>query len=270
MKSLPLLLFCLFFVTANANPPDCKNLHEGIFRLTSEDSSTYLVVRTKVKQTEILGDTLITEFSIKWISDCRYALFNRHVIKGTDYLPPGIKIDTLFNEVTEVSGNEHKVVSKMKGYDMELSAVLNKISDKVELQIPKPQGFVNDFENILTDREEKQLDSIVQAIEKKTTIEIAIVTLNDLYTNSNDFDNYTLRLANEWGVGKKGKDNGIVIAFSKSLRSMRIQNGYSIEKKLTDSETQKIVDNIMIPQYKIGNFYQGTVDGIQAIMQYLK
>jgi len=83
-------------------------------------------------------------------------------------------------------------------------------------------------------------------------------------------DDYSLDLANYWGAGQKGKSNGILIAFGKGIRKIRIQNGYGIEKRLTDEETKKIIDLYMIPKFKDDKYYEGLKDGLSAIFQELK
>lgn len=76
-----------------------------------------------------------------------------------------------------------------------------------------------------------------------------------------------MAIANNWGVGKKGKNNGILIGISTGLRTIRIQNGYGIEAKLTDAETNKIIEDIILPKFKNGNFFEGTKSGLLALMQ---
>lgn len=134
---------------------------------------------------------------------------------------------------------------------------------------PDPVGFVNDFENIYTERQVEILDSLVKNFEKKTTIEISIVTLDDSYTTKTEFNAYTLKLAKAWGVGKRENDNGILIAISASLRIMRISNGYGIEKILDDRETQEIVDNQFIPYFKNGEYFNGTKVGLNKVIEKL-
>lgn len=135
--------------------------------------------------------------------------------------------------------------------------------------LPKPIGFINDFENIFTDKQEQVLDSLIKNFENETTIQIAIVTLDNSYTNKSEFDNYTLKLANNWGVGQKDKDNGVLIGISSSLRIMRIQNGYGIEKILSDKETQVLVDSLFIPNFKQNKYFDGTKKGIIELIKVL-
>jgi uncharacterized protein len=130
---------------------------------------------------------------------------------------------------------------------------------------PKSVGYVNDFEDILTEEEEKELTTIIKKLESQTTDQISIVTLSSLdpYENIGD---YSLDLANHWGVGTKEKNNGILIALGKGLRKISIQNGYGIEKRLTDSETKHIITEVMIPEFKNDKYYEGLTKGIKAII----
>ena len=84
-----------------------------------------------------------------------------------------------------------------------------------------------------------------------------------------DLDAYTLKLANTWGVGKKGSNNGIIIAIAPYMRRVRINNGLGIEKKLSDAETKNIIDSIITPNFKKGDYFEGTRQGLIAIMNKL-
>lgn len=111
------------------------------------------------------------------------------------------------------------------------------------------------------------MDSIIDKFEKETTNEIAIVTIDSSWTTKESFDSLTLAIARNWGVGKKDKNNGILIGISTGLRKIRIQNGYGIEAILTDAETKKIINDIIIPEFKKGNYFEGTKSGLLALMQ---
>lgn len=146
----------------------------------------------------------------------------------------------------------------------------NPVSTKTESsKFPEPVGYINAFENILTDQEERELTAIIKEHESKSGDQISIVTLTSLEPYDN-IDDYSLDLANYWGVGQKEKDNGILIALGKGLRKIRIQNGYGIEKRLTDIETKKIIDEVMIPDFKNDNYFEGLKKGVEAIIEELK
>ena len=143
-------------------------------------------------------------------------------------------------------------------------------SKKIADNIPDLTGYVNDYEKNFTDNQKIILDSLIRAFEKQTTIEIVILTLDSSQTTAIDFNDLTLKIAKKWGIGKKNKDNGILIALSSSLRTIRIQNGYGIEKVLTNEDTQKIIDIYCIPQFKKGDYFLGTKQCILAIIDKLK
>ena len=136
--------------------------------------------------------------------------------------------------------------------------------------IPKAIGWVNDFEGIFTQKQIAELKRIIIQFEKETTMEIVIVSIDQSMTNANQFDDYTELLASTWGVGKKDSDNGVLIAFSKELRKIRIQNGLGTEKLISDSETKTILDSFIIPKFKEGDYYQGTELGLKELIKLLK
>ena len=132
--------------------------------------------------------------------------------------------------------------------------------------LPKPIGWTNDFENLFTDQQEKVLDSLIQDFERKSTVEIAIVTIAAPMTTKEQFDNFVLQIHNTWGVGKKDKNNGIVIGISANYRRIRISNGYGIEKILNDAETKSIIDKDFIIYFKEGDYFEGTWQGLTTLI----
>jgi len=136
--------------------------------------------------------------------------------------------------------------------------------------LPKPTSWTTDFEDLYSDIEQAKLDSIISNFEKKTTIEIAIVTIDTLKTSNEKFEDLSLNLAKNWGIGKSGKDNGILIAISKGYRRIRIQNGNGIEKIISDEETKALIENYFIPAFRNNEYYIGTLKGMMEIMKLLE
>jgi uncharacterized protein len=137
---------------------------------------------------------------------------------------------------------------------------------QTEDRFPLSQGFVNDFEDIFTPEEEAYLDSVLTVFEDSTSIEIAIVTLDSNHTTGNQFDSYTINLANYWGVGKANKNNGVLIAVSASLRRIRINTGTGIEDRLPDQKVKQIINKKFIPNAAKGDFFTGTKNTTESIM----
>jgi uncharacterized protein len=134
----------------------------------------------------------------------------------------------------------------------------------------KPLGWTSDYENIFSKKQITELDSILTEFEKQTENEIAVVTIDSSWTTDEKFDSLISSITDFWGVGKKNSNNGIVIGISKGLKIIRINNEYGIQTKLTDNETKEIIDDIIIPEFKKGNYFEGTKKGILALMQKIR
>ncbi len=139
-------------------------------------------------------------------------------------------------------------------------------SQNAEVDFPTPIGFVNDFEGIFTSEEINQLETIISEHEKETSNEIAVVTILS-YEPFQSIEEYSLKLGNHWRIGKKGKNNGIMIVFGKKLREIRIDVGLGLENKLKDEEAKQIIDNTIIPEFKKGNFFEGIKKGLFKIIE---
>lgn len=136
--------------------------------------------------------------------------------------------------------------------------------------LPKPTGWINDFEGLYSDEEELVLDSLVRLFKTGTGIEIAVVTIDSVCIQKEKFVELTLRMANQWGVGEAGKDNGILVGISRGHRMIRINNGVGIEKLITDDETKEIIASYFIPYFKAGEFYKGTIVGLTELIHRLQ
>jgi uncharacterized protein len=130
---------------------------------------------------------------------------------------------------------------------------------------PKAVGFVNDFANLLPKEAAEKLNSDLINFEKKTTVEIVVVTVPWLH--GTDIETYTKGLATNWGVGKAGKNNGVVFLIAPKERKLRIQTASGIRSVLTDSKAENIRDRIILPRFKTDNMAQGIIEGTQAIMK---
>lgn len=137
------------------------------------------------------------------------------------------------------------------------------------IEYPKPTGYVSDFEGILSDTEEHYLDSLIAEYHQTTTNQMALVTVKSIvpYEDINDF---TIDLGNYWGVGKGGKDNGLVIAVSDNMLQVRISTGYGTEKILSDELIKQIIDTEMIPFFKEDQYFEGIKNGILVLEEHWK
>ena len=175
------------------------------------------------------------------------------------------------------TNNRQKMKSKQYLIIFLFTCIQISVFGQINLKISRPKedillkeltqhnANVLDYEFIFSKQEALYIDSLILDFKKKTSIEIALVTLGEYYADKEDFDDYTLGLANTWNI-----NNGILIAISKQFRQMRIQNSIEIEKVLSDEETKKIIDNYYIPKFKKGNYFEGTKNGLIALISTLQ
>lgn len=136
--------------------------------------------------------------------------------------------------------------------------------------LPKPHNWTNDYENLFSAEEETELNQIISDFEKETTVEIAIVTIDTSKVSKDKFEDLSLHIARTWGVGKKEKLNGILIAISRGYRQIRIQNGDGIALVLSDEETAEILQKQFFPYFKKEEYFEGTKAGILKLIELLR
>jgi uncharacterized protein len=129
----------------------------------------------------------------------------------------------------------------------------------------KPTDYVNDYIHLFTQPQIHSLDSIIINYEKKTTNQVAIITVDSQWIKKDSFESFVRKVFKSWGVGQKDKNNGIVIAICPGYRIIRIENGYGIEKVFTDEQTYQIIQNIIVPAYKKGEYFEGTRNALVEI-----
>lgn len=134
--------------------------------------------------------------------------------------------------------------------------------------IPSPEGYVNDFANMIPDEEEKSLESFLVAYEQKTTNEVAVVTVETI--GDKTIEDYTIHLAEKWKVGKKEKDNGVILLIAEKERKIRIEVGYGLEPVLTDAKAKLIIEREMTPLFKAGDYAAGIRAGANAVVAALE
>lgn len=179
-----------------------------------------------------------------------------------------LNIDMLFiRSILTLSLLVHALANHSPGHPMPTHRVSTHPTPDT---IPRPIGYVNDFEHLFTPRQVEFLDSLIHDYERRTTIEIAVLTVDTSLTLPGNFDFFTLQTMNAWGVGKKGKNNGILIGISRSFRKIRIQDGGGIEKLLPNADVKKIIDDAFIPFFRKGQYYEGVVSGLRTLMQRLE
>lgn len=127
--------------------------------------------------------------------------------------------------------------------------------------------FVFDAANLLDAQTEQKLESLLTSFERQTSIEIAVDIPASL--NENVIEDYAVTRFEQLGVGKKGKDNGLLFVIAPHERKTRIEVGYGLEGVINDSLAGRILDNAVIPSFKQGDFESGVVQGTLGIIDVL-
>jgi uncharacterized protein len=129
---------------------------------------------------------------------------------------------------------------------------------------PDPPKLVNDLANMMTPAQQDELERLLINFDNTTSSQVAVVTVTSL--NDNEVSDYAISLFNKWGIGRKGKNNGILILASKGDRKMSIITGQGMEGALTDAQSGRIIRNEMMPEFRSGNYYNGFYKAANAVI----
>ena len=130
---------------------------------------------------------------------------------------------------------------------------------------PALNGRIVDAAGILDASTEAQLDEKLAAHETETSNQIVVATVNSLEGYA--IADYALRLARHWEIGTAEKNNGILLLIAPSEHKVRIEVGYGLEGALTDATASQIIRNILLPDFKKNAYSQGTLKGVDTILQ---
>jgi uncharacterized protein len=142
------------------------------------------------------------------------------------------------------------------------------ISHSVSSQraIPELWGLhVHDEAHILMQETVDKLENQLVAYQDSTSNEIAILIISSLEGES--LENYSMQVVEKWQLGKKSKDNGVLLLIVVDDHKIRIETGYGLEGVLTDAICSRIIRNEIAPSFRQNNYDSGVVDGINAIIK---
>jgi uncharacterized protein len=134
--------------------------------------------------------------------------------------------------------------------------------------VPYLSGRVTDNANIVSAETIRLLTDSLKAYEARTGNQIVVFTVAAL--NGEAIEDYANMVFNEWKLGQKGKNNGVLIIVAPNDRRMRIEVGYGLEATLTDVLASRIVNNIMTPKFKNGDYNGGITEGTMAVVKVLE
>jgi uncharacterized protein len=146
-----------------------------------------------------------------------------------------------------------------------LAACLLLTPPAAALDVPAVRGYVNDGADILAPVTEEKLEQFLRGFEQSDSTQIVVLTIPTLEGEA--LEEYALRVAESWGVGQKGKDNGALLLIVRDDRKVRIEVGYGLEGRLTDLLAGRIVDNEIRPRFRAGDYDGGVVAGVRGMAE---
>ena len=133
-----------------------------------------------------------------------------------------------------------------------------------KLPVPNsPTSWVNDYANVFSAAEVSQLERKLNEFEYRTSTQIFVITLDD--NGGYPVSMLTPLIGERWGVGQKGKDNGLLVVMDMQDRDVFISTGYGVEEYIPDAISKRIVESEIVPNFKTGNFYGG-IDAATDVM----
>jgi uncharacterized protein len=132
------------------------------------------------------------------------------------------------------------------------------------LDVPELRGYVNDYASMISSPTRAKLEEGLKAFDQSDSTQVFILTLPSLEGEA--LEDYSIRVVEDWKIGQARKDNGILLLVSKNDRKIRIEVGRGLEGRLTDLMAGRIVDLVITPRFKRGDYDGGVAAGIDALI----
>ena len=137
-------------------------------------------------------------------------------------------------------------------------------SEKIPIPTVEKDVYIYDEDDIIDDDVEKELNKMLVELEEKTNAEFAIISVESLLDRS--IEDYANNLFNTLGIGKKGKDNGVLLLFSRSDEKVRLEIGRGLEGCLNDAKCGRILDNYFVPYRENDEYTKATEMTVKAVL----
>jgi len=130
---------------------------------------------------------------------------------------------------------------------------------------PTPKAYFNDYAGVVSAGTAAQLNQTLENFERQTSEQIVVAVFPKMQSDS-DLADYTVRVARQWQVGLKDKNNGAVLFVFVQNHKMFLEVGYGLEGVLPDALCKRILDEQISPRFKAGDYNGGLTAGVQAIL----
>jgi len=142
--------------------------------------------------------------------------------------------------------------------------ILSLYSSAHALDVPKVQGYVNDYADMISPSVKAELENELKTFEQTDSTQIVILTIPSL--EGEEIEDFGIKVGDTWKIGQAGKDNGIIFIVAKQDRKIRTEVGRGLEGRLTDLMAGRIIDLVVKPRFKRGDFDGGFVAGVSSLI----
>ena len=147
-----------------------------------------------------------------------------------------------------------------------LLALLLGMATGQDLQpVPPLTGRVVDLAGLLDAGHQQALDEKLRAFEQRKGSQVAVLIVRG--TQPESIEQFAIRVAEQWKLGRKKVDDGAILVIAKDARALRIEVGYGLEGALNDAVSRRIIDDIIVPRFKTGDFGGGVDAGVDAMLR---
>ena len=146
-----------------------------------------------------------------------------------------------------------------------LTGLTSIVAAHAEVAVPPLTQRVTDLTGTLDAQQARTLESQLAAFEKTKGAQLGVLIVPT--TQPETIEQYSIRVVDDWRLGRKGVDDGALLLIAKDDRALRIEVGYGLEGVLPDAVANRIIDEIIVPQFKRGDFYAGIASGLSAMMR---
>ena len=136
------------------------------------------------------------------------------------------------------------------------------------LEVPALRGRVNDYAGMLSPEAESRLETLLKELEAKDSTQVAVLTVPSL--DGDSLEDFSMRVAERWKIGRKGFDNGVILIVARDDRKVRIEVGYGLEGRLTDLTAGRIIRDRIVPEFRAGRVDQGVLNGVLALTEVVR
>ena len=134
-----------------------------------------------------------------------------------------------------------------------------------DVAVPPLQGRITDLTGTLSAQQKGELEARIAAFESRRGSQIAVLLLPT--TKPEEIEQYSIRVAQAWKIGRRKVDDGLILIVAKDDRRLRIEVGYGLEGAIPDSVAKRVIDERITPRFKAGDFYGGVRDGVEQLIK---